>query len=456
MLKQLLPRIKSGIIFTFILANLHKTFFSLPLQKMMAALVVLFFCISFPAIKPRNRKLILLLLLCSGLLISSGTGTFDWAAAATENAGMVSLLLTVPMLSAILYYAPYEASIQALAARYIRSGYAFYSVVLTLEAFLSSLMTLAAIPFAYQLIKPIAARFPGELAYKAITRGFIINLFWSPNVVTVAVVLQYVNISWPQLALAGVVCSLLAFAVACLLGRRECNRLADPHADSAPEAGEVLVSREHKRRLVALLLQVGLVVAAVIVLSHFAPKGIFAVVSLVAFVMPFTLALVLGKMPVFLQRFKHYLAEVLPGMSDEFLLFLTIGFFGYSLSRALTMFPLQTSAESLAGIDPGILSLLGIAAITGLAIGGVHPIVTISSLSVIIGKIDLGLTNVQLAVIFMTGYTLYLILSPFSSAVMIMSGISGQNVYNMGWRLNWRYALALTLLVAMFIHISAR
>lgn len=457
MLSRILPRIKAGIILLFIAAYLLKTFFSLPLlPNMMAFLAVLFFCLGIADIKPRNQKLIFILLFGSSYLIWSGPGPFDWTAAITANAGMVALLLSVPMLSTILYYAPHEAAIQELAKKYIKSSYAFYTVALSLEAFLASLMTLAAIPFGHQLIKPIADRYPAETAYRAITRGFIVNLFWSPNVVTVAVILQYVNITWQQLAIAGIGCSVLAFTIACLFGRYECIRQTASRAGGAPEAGLAIAGQDHMRHLLSLLLQVGLILATVITLSHFVPRNIFAVVAFVAFAIPVLLALLLGKLSVFTRRFNHYLSEVLPRMSDEFLLFLAIGFFGYSLGNALATVKLQTHAALLGGIDPGILSLSGIVAIVCLAMVGVHPIVAISSLSIIMGKIDTGLTNLQLAVTFMTGYTLYLILSPFSSAVMMMSAISGQNVYKMGWRLNWRYALALTLSIAFIVHISAK
>ena len=91
--------------------------------------------------------------------------------------------------------------------------------------------------------------------------------------------------------------------------------------------------------------------------------------------------------------------------------------------------------------------------IMGLAIGGIHPIVSISSLAIALVNIDIGLSALQLAISFITGYIMYLTLSPFSSAVMVLAGISGQNVQDVGIKLNWRYAAALTFAVVSIIHV---
>lgn len=456
--KRLLPRTQSCLIVLFIVAYLLKSFFYLAfLPYLMSGLAVAFLCISLPGIKTINRNLIILLLFFSGLLILSGPGSFDWAAAIITNDGIVVLLLTVPMLGAILSYAPYETAIMSLANRHIQSSNAFYLTALSLVAFLGSLMTLAALPFTYQLLKPIADRYPSYILYRALSRGFIVNLFWAPNVITIAVVLQYVNISWQQLALAGIVFSAITYTVAWVFGTFERYRpLSVSEQDKTAEPVNLFVTREHKRRFIALLLQVGLIVAFIISLSHYAPKNIFANVAPVALTMPLLIALVSRKLSVYKHRLEHYLHTILPGMSNEFMLFLSIGFLGYSLGRVLNITSLQNHTAFFGGIEPGLLCLFVIILIVGLAISGVHPIITISSRSIALGKIELGLSNIHLAITFITGYVLYLIISPFSSMVMILSGFSGRNVYQMGLGLNWRYALAITLVVAFIIQIWAK
>ena len=66
------------------------------------------------------------------LLLSNDAGIQDWVRAIIENSGLISLLLTVPLLGMILSYASYEEAISAVAARYIRSEYGYYAAVVTI------------------------------------------------------------------------------------------------------------------------------------------------------------------------------------------------------------------------------------------------------------------------------------------------------------------------------------
>lgn len=456
MSERLLPLVKSSLILLFILAYVMKSFFPLTfLPPAMALIVVLFFCIALPGTTSLNRNLIILLLCSSTFLVWPAITTFDWAAASIENAGIVTLLLTVPLLGAILHYAPYEEVIVAIANRYMQSNYVFYVITLGLVASLGSLMSLAAVPFAYQLLKPIAANYPAALLYKALSRGFAVNLFWAPNLICVAVVIRYLSISWTQLAMVGICFSLFSFIVACVQGRYELRYWAKSNVTklAVNRVANITFRPEHKWYLLALLIQIVFVMAALTLLNRYGHKDIYVTVAIVAFVVPLILAAILRKLHVYKQRLKYYFSDILPKMSNEFMLFLTIGFFGYALGKSQYIGILQAHIVRLSGFNSDIISLFIILIIAGLAILGLHPIITISSLAITLGTVNLGLNTMQLAITLITGYIMYLILSPFSSMVMILSGFSRQNVYKMGLKLNWSYAVVLTILITIIIRL---
>lgn len=458
MVKLGLPSLRSCLIMLFIVAFILNSFVPLPiLPNIMAICAMVIFIIGFADLKPLNRNMIILLLCGSGFLIWSGPASFHWVQAITENAGIVSLLLTVPMLATILHYAPYEQIILALANKYIQSGYVYYLVILTMTVFLGSLMSVAALPFVYQLMKPLAVKYPAEISHKALIRGFGVNLFWVPNLISVAVVLRYVHISWQELAPVGIGFSLLTFAVACILGKYEPmsgSRLNAPPEDSPGQPPQaVLFSSENRRQILSLLAQVAIILFTVAAFTHYAHTTIFVTVAVTALTVPLVFAVALQKTRIYRQRFRDYLDHTVPGMSSEFILFITIGFFGYALAKSPVIAVLQAQAGALSGLAPGLLSLFIIMVIAASAMVGIHPMIAISSLAISLGKINIGLSDLQLAITFITGYIMYLHLAPFSSAVMIMSGLTGENVYNMGLRINWRYAAVLTVLITVIIQV---
>jgi hypothetical protein len=317
-------------------------------------------------------------------------------------------------------------------------------------------MSLAAIPFTNQLISSVAVKYPAGILYRALTRGFVVNMFWSPNLISIAVVLQYVNISWQELASVGVIFSVLAFLAACLVEKYDAPAGEQCQTDklASTEQIDVIPAKSDSRMYIsALVIQVALILVALVILSRNVGKSIYITMAIVAVVMPFLFALVLGKIGIYRQRLSDYFSSTLPGMCNEFMLFISIGFFGYALAQSPMIAVVQAQLGKISAYSPSVLVLMIIATIAGLSMFGIHPIITISSLAIALGKMDIGLSNIQLAITLITGYITYLLLSPFSSMVMIMSGLFGQSVYIVGLRLNWRYALVLSLLVTFVIYV---
>lgn len=438
---------------TFLLTSFNP---SAPLTVFMACVAAVVFFLGFRELKPLNRSVIILLLVASGCLIWSGPDHFDWARAMTENAGIVTLLLTAPMLGAILHYAPYDKVLLSLASRFISTGYIFYVMTLVVAAFLCVLMNLATVPFAHQLMSPVAAKYPAAILQRALTRGFAVNLFWAPNLICVAVAMQYVHVGWQELAPAGMVFSALSFAAACIVGKYEMSSGESHKVSQMNESEAVQIEADgldSRGYLLLLLMQVALILAALGVLTYCVKKNIYVTVAIIALIMPLVFAILGGKLHIYRRRLIDYLVNTLPAMSNEFLLFLSIGFFGYSLAQSPVIAVIQSRLASLSDYSPDAFVWMIIVTITGLAVTGIHPIITISSLAIALGKISLGVSSLQLAVTLITGYIMYLLLSPFSSMVMIMSGLSGKNVYSMGIKLNALYALVLSILVTLSIHV---
>lgn len=442
-------QIKSGLLLLFLAAYVVKSFVSLPfLAEVMAFLIGIVFFVSLPAIKKANRNLILVLLFISGCLIWSTPGSFAWSAAIIENGGIAVLLMAVPLLRIVLYYAPYEGAIQSVVGSSIETGYRFYLLTIALTAFLGSVMSVAALPFVYQLLFPIAKKYPRGILTRALARGFAINLFWAPNLVAVAVALRYVPISWQELATAGIGFSFLSLVLAMIVGKYELKQGQLPdRPEEEPIVKAPVVTAENRRHLERLSVQVVCILLAVAAVTYFLQTTIYVTVTIVALIVPFVMALALGTVPIWWQQLCHYRMKVLPGMTGELIIFLTIGFFGYALAHSPLISLLRTELAFFITFPPAVLSLLIIFAIGGLALIGIHPMITISTVALVLANAEAGLSQPQLAVTFISGYIMYLILSPFASVVMIISGLTGQSVYQSGWKQNWRYSLLLAGLV---------
>lgn len=448
--------INPGLSVLFITAYIIQEFTpSLFPGTIMAITAITLFCLNFQQLKPLNRTMIIILLTVSGFLIWSIPGSFDWSRAVVENAGIITLLLTAPMLGSILSYAPYEKVILSLADRYIRTNYIFYVMILCLVGFLSMLMNLAAVPFVNQLVVPLMTRFPPAILHQALFRGYIINLFWAPNMICVAVVLQYMNISWQELAPTGIAFSVLAFITACIVGKYEISvdESCQCRLDSVEQVSFIYDREDNRKHIFLLLIQVILVFAVLILLPRYAGTNIYRSLAIAAMFMPFLFALILKKIAVYRQSVGYYVKNTLPSMCNEFLLFTSIGFFGFALAQSPAIDIIQAQLAGISDYSSGIFALLIISLIAGLSVIGIHPIISISSFSIAFADWNMGLSSLQLSITLLTGYIMYFLLSPFASMILLMSGLTRQSVYAVGLRMNSRYALIVALMVSCVVYL---
>lgn len=434
---------------------LHAFSDDLFVRLLMAVVALIFCCINFNSLKPLTRNMVILLLMISGVCVWASPVSLDWTLAITENAGIVTMLLTAPLLGSILRFAAYETALLAFAARYIHTSYQFYMLTICLVSFLGILMNLAAVPFVYQLMSPLLKKYPAEILHKALYRGYAVNLFWAPNMICVAVVLQYVNIPWELLAPIGLVFSGVSFVISSLIEKfahpqGRSNEMFEPIMPA--QNGGQTEKTDAKRYLLMLLVQLTLIIVVITGLTGHYGKNIYVSLAMTALVMPLFFAVLMGKLNILGQSVSYFWQQTLPGMSNEFTQFICIGFFGYAFAHSPAIQFVQEQLSIFGSYNSGIVGLLIIALITGLALVGIHPIISISSIAISFSTQDSVLAGLPLAIALLAGYTMYFFLSPFSSMVMIMAGLSKKNVYEIGLRLNWQYTIVLTLIIAIMLH----
>ena len=444
---------RASLLVLFVTGYLVNFFVKIPfLPEARAFTALVFFSCSIFLLKPINKKMCILLVGAGVvLLLSNDAGIKDWVRAITENSGLISLLLTVPLLGLILGYASYEEAISALAVRYIRSEFGYYAAVVTIVNLLGTFLNMAAAPLCYHMIKHIAQNYDASLTAKALGRGFSANLLWSPNLIAVAVSLQYVNLSWYELAPVGILFSLIAFLLTLGLGKAVLSRKKPDIFQAAGKSTEAFPA-SYSKVLTVLGVQIVLVLSAVLVLDYSIGKNVLVAVSLVSFFAPLLIALITGKIAVFNKGMEKYFSITLPSMANEFMLFSCVGFFGYSLGTTDFGKALMSKLLGIFALYPDIAPFLIIWTIGLLAMIGVHPIITISSLGICLANGKIGLTELQVAMSLMTGYMMYLLTSPFSSMTMILSGLLDKNVFDVSVRINLGYAMLVSLTITILLH----
>lgn len=388
----------------------------------------------------------------SFLLATSQATPLDWSKAAIQNASLLSLVLTVPLLASILSFESYTKHLTVVTSRFMTSPFRFYAITSLMTTTLSSLLNLASLQFVHQLLRPIAGKCPPALFSRALFRGFMPNVTWSPSFISVALATQYAGISWFALAPIGITLAVAGILCSLLFGWIEYGQLPDFPADHSPTDKTLGMRKQPEdrstatRKLLELLVQIGLLISMIVFLEYSTKKSALVLVPLISFTGPMFLAKIYGKSATYSLQFRDYIANKLSKMYNEPVLFSAIGFFGYSL--AISDFSGQISLFiSRFGLDtPLKLLVLIIASIGCLSFIGIHPMISIAGFAAAMPPGGIPLSDSQLAGAFMIGYMFYGISSPFSAITLIMSSLTKQNPLSTGIFQNGIFTLTYLIL----------
>ena len=139
---------------------------------------------------------------------------------------------------------------QALAQsvkKYMDRPQPFYLITTFLSYSLGMLLNLAAITIIYQLLNRVATKYPRSLFLTALTRGYGYCVFWSPNFVSVAVVLHYLELTWFKIAPWGFLFTTISIVIAYLFLKIEYASLIKD--STFPKEAEILRNKEETKVL---------------------------------------------------------------------------------------------------------------------------------------------------------------------------------------------------------------
>lgn len=441
-MENILDPLRSKLTLAFLLTYLINVFLGLNiLNNLTAILIVCLLVINLPFLEGVN-KYVSLMLLSTGLclLFFAQANLYQWANALIKNAGLISLLISVPLLGIPLNFENFHQALANAAHKCLDVPERFYLMTNILAYSIGMLLNLAGITIVYQLFNQASQKFPRSLFITALTRGYSCCVFWSPNFISVAVILQYLELSWLEVAPWGFIFAAISVGIAYLWQKLEYR--------NSTETKEVSYTVQDRQtsHLLHKLIRLGLFLLLLIIfLEYFTGESVLVIVPLVAIIFPFIIALLWQKQTLYYQALSDYYKISFPNMKNEIVLFAVAGFFGQSLIEAGVGDLLSRIIHNL-NIEQSlfyIIAIIGIMVLPSLI--GIHPVVTGSTIAVTIPVTLLPLMPIQYALTLLTGWTLAILLSPFSGTVLVTSAITSETPFKVGMGWNWRYAIILSI-----------
>ncbi|QDI90327.1 hypothetical protein EPH95_03340 [Salicibibacter halophilus] len=392
----------------------------------------------------------LLLIAGTWIHISQGGDFRTWFLAFGENASILTLFIVVPLLSIPIRIGYYLDALDDFYKRRISNANKFYFMSSSTSFLFSVLLNLGSIPLLYQMLNTEQNRpFTGKLR-KALLRGNVMAIMWSPYFISMALVISYFDVSWAQIFPFGLIIAMVGLAVGYGMERQ------GKKEDNAVQKDVTFENtRKNGTNKLKQLIATGLAItASIFTIEFFSGLSVIVVVSVTAVCAAVIWSLFLGKIKPFFVEFKNTYLMSLPNMKVELVLFATAGFFGAVVVQT-DFNEWMDRFFQLFGTNVIVLAVIIISIVVLLSIVGIHSIVTVTLMCVSLSQLpQFEHSHLAIAIILLTSWSLSAIISPFSGLTLLTSSLTNRSSLQVGMKENWGFALILFIIVVIVLAVS--
>lgn len=411
-------------------------------------LTVIVVAMSFAA-STGSSRVIGAVLFCAGasVLLVSRAPLDVWAQALRENSYLIVMFIMVPLLGIPVQHGGYGESLREVFARHADTAGRYYLLVSGMSAIVGALISIAAVPLAYEVSRTSRHSEDKRLFGSALTRGFVTCMIWAPTSATIALVIQLTGVDWMELFPFAIACAVIAEAIGFLM------TLARGRA----AGGATVAAREpacdfSAAKIVELGAFAVLLVASILVVSQAGGLSIIVVVAMASLVFPIAWMAAIRRLPAYARAFRgDYFHKKLPQLKNQVVLFAGAGLFAHSIGYSHLGDAIAQALLFLTGQNALLLTATIVALVLATSALGVHPIVVVTVVGGAVGASTCGVTPIYLALVLSMSWAMGNAICPASANVIAVSDMVGRSPVKVGLRWNGPYVLAATAVLVGFL-----
>ncbi|WP_461479552.1 hypothetical protein [Paenibacillus sp. PvR148] len=421
-------------------------------------------------------KIFALLFLVTGtwLVMQKGINLYTYILIYGDMLYLLSLFAMLPLLAIPLQLGNYDQSIEQILYKKTRSVTQLHRTISSISFLLSSFLNLATIPIMYYSIKSavekIGLKNTNKFMSLAIINGYAVSVAWSPFSGGVAIALETTKVPWSSVFYKLFIIGLFGLFLNWLMfwiidkrtgsGQEENPSDKHNHAVSEMASAQEFEEEAHQpftQKPITKILQIVLVILLLISvnvgLTSIWPLGLVVTTTILAFPFALLWALALKKGTAYWGETKSYVINKMPGMADQFAIFLSTGFFVQALQYSgynhfVTEYILQFNHWVGSNLFLLILPLITL----GFGLMGMHPITAITLLAESMNPSALGISAEHLAIALVGGAVMTFSIGPFSGTLNMFSIIIRQSTFRIAaWNLLYTVSFFLFLALVLLL-----
>nr|WP_295973392.1 hypothetical protein [uncultured Bacillus sp.] len=360
-----------------------------------------------------------------GVELSKGTGFAGISEGIFLVLPLLCLITLAPLLSIPLKIGGAFRSVSQLLHNLLHEPKKMYVGITGTLFFLSPILNLASVRIINDFLEDL--KLPSALTAKSYVVGFATASMWSPYFASVSLMIHYMHISYQDFILYGIGFSLLSLIIGNLLFAIWQMRNPFDRINSAI----VPLNKFDHLQILKLVLFVVILMAACLLIEQLTNWSMIVIVCLMTIIVPFFFGVKRDNWRKMTPLLKDFRDRNIPSMSNEIVLFMSAGMLAYSLKGTSVMNGVSDLLEGLAKQSFFLFAFALILIVLCITYIGIHQIAVVGALAMQLSTVDLGVSNLAVALILLLSWAMSMSLSPFSGLNLMVSRfsrLSGRNV----------------------------
>jgi hypothetical protein len=371
-------------------------------------------------------------MMITGLIIeiNKGTGLRGISEGIFMILPLLCLITLAPLLSIPLRLSGYFESVAALQRNLLHQPKKLYGGITGTLFLLSPILNLGSVRIINEFLEEL--KLPSAVSAKSYLVGFTTAIMWSPYFASVSLVLHYLKVPFNEYIVYGIGLSLLSLLIGNLLFAFWEKR----HPLVKVETAEVPLEKHHRQQLIKLALVVVLLMSTSLIIESITHWSMIVIVCLLSVFVPFAFAIFPANRKRFIPPLVDFRDRAVPMMNNEIMLFMSAGMLAFALKDTSFSNGISLFLTSLANQSFLLFAFAVMAIVLIVSYIGVHQIAVVGALAMQLNAVELGISNIALAMLLLLTWSISTALSPFSGLNLMVSRFTGCSGIQTGLRAN--------------------